>query len=77
MKPSERDELLIRLDERGCNIWNILEELKDQQIKQNGFIQENNNRSIKNTAWRRAHTWVIGGIGTALAIGLTHLEGLW
>lgn len=77
MKVIERDDLLGRLDERTLNIWKTLEELKEQQIKQNGFIRENNDRSIKNAAWVIAFRWIIGGIGAALTIGLTHLWELW
>jgi len=77
MKQPERDDLLSRLDEKTNNIWRTLEELKDQQIKQNGFIQENNNRSLKNTTWLIAFRWIMGGIGTALAIIATHIWGFW
>lgn len=69
--------LVSRLDERTILMCKDIEELKNQQIKQNGFIQENNNRSIKNTTWIVAFRWIIGGIGTALIIGLTYLWGLW
>lgn len=77
MKQTERDELLTRLDEKTNNIWRVLEELNRQQIKQNGFIQDNNNRSLKNTTWLIAFRWIIGGVGTALAIIGTHIWGLW
>ena len=91
MKQAERDDflkeiaefikdpkgLISRLDERTIFMCNTIEELKEHQEKANGFIQENNDRSIKNTTWIRALKWIIGGIGTALAMGLTHLNGLW
>ena len=77
MKASERDELLIRLDERSRNTYRVVEKLEKHQAEQNGFIQDTINQTTKNTTWRKAHTWVIGGIGTALVMGLTHLWGFW
>ena len=41
MKPSERDDLLIRLDERSHNTWRTVEEIKDTQGKQNDAIGQN------------------------------------
>ncbi len=48
MKPAERDELLIRLDERSNNTWRILQEQDDKldkiivhQEKANGKINKN------------------------------------
>ena len=48
MKPAERDELLIRLDERSNNTWRILKEQDDKldkiivhQEKANGKINKN------------------------------------
>lgn len=77
MKVSERDDLLIRLDERSRNIWVVVEKLEKHQNEANGFIQDNNDRSLKNTTWIVAFRWILGGIGTALIIGLTYLWGLW
>lgn len=70
MKPIERDELLIRLDERSLNMWHILEEedesihkqidkILDGQKTQNGAI-------LKNTIWRKAIVF----IGTPVVIGI-------
>ncbi len=41
MKPSERDELLGRLDERSHNTWRIVEEIKKGQDTQNDAIAQN------------------------------------
>ena len=42
MKPAERDDLLIRLDERTCNIWVLTE-------RQEKHLAELNNSVAKNT----------------------------
>lgn len=84
MKPPERDDLLIRLDERSRNIWIVVEKLEKHQVEQNGLIRDsfdqiasNSKQTAKNTTWGIAFRWIIGGIGTALAISLTHLWGIW
>ena len=66
MKTSERDDLLIRLDERSKNTWRTLEEqhekidkILDGQKVQNGSI-------LRNTIWRK----VIVGVGGASLLGL-------
>ena len=66
MKPTERDDLLIRLDERSHNTWRTIESqdkkidliIEGQRI-QNGSI-------LRNTIWRR----VIVGVGGASLLGL-------
>jgi len=77
MKQPERDDLLIRLDEKMNNVWRVVEQLEKHQIVQNGLIRDTIDQTTKNTTWIKAYKWIIGGIGTALAIGLTHLQGLW
>ena len=66
MKTSERDDLLIRLDERSKNTWRTLEEqhgkigkILDGQKVQNGSI-------LRNTIWRK----VIVGVGGTSLLGL-------
>ena len=66
MKASERDDLLIRLDERSKNTWRTLEEqhekidkILDGQKVQNGSI-------LRNTIWRK----VIVGVGGTSLLGL-------
>ena len=66
MKPSERDNLLIRLDERSKNTWRTLEEqhekidkILDGQKVQNGSL-------LRNTIWRK----VIVGVGGTSLLGL-------
>ena len=66
MKTSERDDLLIRLDERSKNTWRTLEEqhekigkILDGQKVQNGSI-------LRNTIWRK----VIIGVGGTSLLGL-------
>ena len=66
MKATERDDLLIRLDERSKNTWRTLEEqhekidkILDGQKVQNGSI-------LRNTIWRK----VIVGVGGTSLLGL-------
>ena len=40
MKPSERDELLGRLDERTRNTWSVVEKIEKHVTKQNGRISK-------------------------------------
>lgn len=77
MKQEQRDELLGRLDERTLNIWRVIGEIEKHQAEQNGLIRDTICQTTKNTTWIKAYRWIIGGIGTALAIGLTHLWELW
>jgi len=42
----EQYDLMIRLDERSCNIYHLLEKVEMHQREQNGNI-------AKNTGWRR------------------------
>jgi len=69
--------LVSRLDERTILMCKDIEELKEHQAEQNGFIQDTINQTTVNTTWIKAFRWIVGGIGTALAIGLTHLQGWW
>ena len=66
MKPSERDNLLIRLDERSHNTWRLIES-QDKKIDLIIEGQKTQNGSImRNTIWRR----VIVGVGGASLLGL-------
>ena len=66
MKASERDNLLIRLDERSKNTWRTLEE----QHEKIGLILEGqkvqNGSILRNTIWRK----VIIGVGGTSLLGL-------
>ena len=84
MKPTERDDLLIRLDERSRNTWVMVEKLEKHQVEQNGLIRDsfdqianNSKQTTKNATWIIAFRWIVGGVGTALAIVLTRLWGVW
>ena len=84
VKQAERDDLLIRLDEKMNNIWRVVEQVENHQTEQNGLIREsfdqiasNSRQTSRNSTWIIAIRWIIGGICTALAMGLTHLNGLW
>ena len=74
MKASERDDLLIRLDERSKNTWRTLEEqhgkiglIRDGQKVQNGSI-------LRNTIWRKIGASVGGTVIMALIL---HLIGVY
>lgn len=74
MKPTDRDNLLIRLDERTSNIWRAVEELAEHNKEQNGFILQSLTRSSGNRIWLK----IITGAGSSIAIALlTKLVGLW
>ena len=71
MKASERDDLLVRLDERTNNIWRTVEKMEDHVEKQNGFILTCLTRSAVNSRVIK----IISSLGGA-AIA-TKLSGLW
>ena len=66
MKASERDRLLIRLEERSSNTWRLIEKLERHAAEQNGYIRENFMATSKNTIWRK----VIVGVGGTSLLGL-------
>lgn len=74
LSQSERDNLLLRLDERTNNIWRTVEELKEHNQNQNGYIRDalicsaTNSRVLK----------IVSGIGgSGLALLFTRVFGLW
>ena len=77
MKAPERDQLLIRLDERTCNIWRSVEQLEKHQVEQNGLIQELFISTSRNTIWRKVIIGVGGTIITVFITWLAKLQGLW
>ena len=77
MKPIERDELLIRLDEKCESIMRELVSLNEHQVEQNGHITDTIEKTAKNTTWVIAFRWILGTGATILSIVLTRLYGLW
>lgn len=73
----QRDELLIRLDERTRNIWHVLEKLEWHQEEQNGFIKEALVASAKNTMWRKITITIFTGITTVIGILFSKFQGWW
>ncbi len=78
MKPTERDQLLIRLDERTRNIWALTEKqeahlskLNDSMMKH--AVQISANRTSIGRLWWLIGIAIMGGGGT----GITKLVGLW
>ena len=62
MNVTERDQLLIRLDERSHNTWRSVEKIEKHQSEQNGFIQDNILSTQRNTTWRKVITPIVGGV---------------
>lgn len=74
MKTDERDDLMVRLDERTINIWRVteaqdkkLDTILDHQAEQNGWIQ-------RNTIYRRV---IVGVGGPAVIAFILHLIGVY
>jgi len=61
MNAKEKDELLIRLDERTANTWRVVESLEKHNAEQNGILRETMVACSKNTAWRKSIV-VFGGL---------------
>ncbi|KKN62190.1 hypothetical protein LCGC14_0514690 [marine sediment metagenome] len=77
MKPAERDDLLIRLDERSNNMYRVLTESDDSISKKIDILIEHNARQngwiIKNTVYRRILVTVTGTLVTALILHLLNV----
>jgi len=56
----QRDEVLIRLDEKSNNIWRSIEKIESHQEAVNGHIADLIECTSKNTGWRKVSTslWV-------------------
>ena len=74
MNEQERDELLIRLDERTCNIYKLTEQQEEHLKKLNNSVAENTKGVISNKSTIAMLKWIITGaftiIGGAIAIVL-------
>ena len=74
MKASERDDLIIRIDERTNNIWRVLDK-QDKKVDQIVEGQSRQNGSImRNTVWRKV---VVSIGGTGLVAFILHLIGVY
>ena len=79
MKAPERDELLIRLDEKTNNIWNLTEKQEQHLDRLNSSLSDHavqiaqNKTSIKWIVRVLSAGGLIGGAGT----GVSKLLGLW
>lgn len=56
LSEDERDNLLIRLDERSRNTWQLVEKLEQHQAAQNGKLEEAVRSIYRNTIGRRVLT---------------------
>ena len=77
MNDAERDALLIRLDERSCNTWQVMEKLEKHNAEQNGFILESLIRSSGNRVWLKIITGVGGSAILFFAGLITKIMKLW
>ena len=77
MKAKERDELLIRLDERSCNTYHLVEKLERHNIEQNGYIREQDKQVASNKTSIGRLWWLLGivVISGGSAIGLVSWLG--
>ena len=66
LKPSERDVLLVKLEERTQNIWKSIEKIEGYQSDQNEQVLLLIAECSKNTGWRGVSKWMIGGIWAAI-----------
>ena len=77
LKPDERDNLLLRLDERSVNTYHLLEKLERHQEEQNDHIFENMKRSGRNAVYIKVICGV-GGTSIITFLGwLAKIQGLW
>ena len=74
MKVTERDEILIRLDERSVNTWRLVEKMEKHQIEQNNHIAKNFIATSRNTIYRRI---IYPIIGFGLTAFILHLIGVY
>ena len=74
MKVTERDELLVRLDEKSNNTWQTVEKIEKHIAEQNGYIRENFVATTRNTVYRRI---ILGVGGTAITAFILHLIGVY
>ena len=74
MKAKERDDLLIRLDERSCNTYHLVEKLERHNAEQNGYIREQGKQTASNKTSINRLWWLVGiaVIGGGRAIGLVN-----
>lgn len=71
LKPAQRDELLVRIDERQTLMYDELKEMKEHSISQNHSIARalelttyNKSMINSNRTWINAIKWVGGILGT-------------
>jgi len=62
----ERDELLIRLDERTLFVCRELNEIKEQLISLNGTVDYHTAKIAANSTWRGVSRWLWGGLVAAI-----------
>ena len=67
MKAEERDNLLIRLDERSESVFRELQSLNEHQVEQNGYIKEALERTARNYTWIKSFRLALT-IGTPIAV---------
>ncbi len=63
MKPTQRDELLGRLDERSLNTWQTVEKIEKHVDRLNGAVAKNT--AFRVWGWRIILILLLGGGSTA------------
>ncbi len=66
MKPGERDDLLIRLDERTQNTWRVTEKMEKHLAQINGQL-----------VWIKVFKWGAGLAVIAIGSLWSRVQGLW
>lgn len=69
MKPTERDDLLIRLDERTSNIWRVTEE-QGQHLKEINGALASQFKTVTRNSVKIGLMWKVGGGALVIIIGV-------
>jgi len=70
MKPQERDDLLIRIDERTQNIWRLTDQQEKHLSKINDSLLKHSTNIAVNSNNIKRVWWLMGGVGLCVVGGL-------
>lgn len=70
MKPKDRDELLIRLDEKSNNIWKTIEKIEAHLVRLNNSVTDN-------TVGRKINRRWLAAITTGLTVAVLRIIGIY
>ena len=71
VKTKDRNDLLVRLDEKTANIWRLVEKIEAHQVSQNGLIEKATALSRRNGIWINVLRYGGGGLLLLIITGLT------